>query len=84
MNIIEQFENIYFSNKNTTYIKNFVHNKVKRNLNIDIDQNDNSGVLNSIIVSVFDTYKDKIIKDYSQSNDSFDYESVLVNLNKKM
>lgn len=82
MNIIEQFENVYFSNKNSEYIKNYVHNKVKRNLNIDINQNQNSNLLNSILVSVFETFKDKISKDYSESNENFDYESILINLNK--
>jgi hypothetical protein len=82
MNIIEQFENVYFSNKNAEYIKNYVHNKVKRNLNVDINQTQNSNLLNSILLSVFETYKDKISKDYSESNDNFDYENVLINLNK--
>lgn len=76
MNIIEQFRSIYFSKKNSDYIRDYVFNKYNvQNLSADYS-------LESILENIFQSYEHTITNEFIQKKGKIDHENILVQLNK--
>jgi hypothetical protein len=82
MNIIEQSRTIYFSKKNSDYIRDYIFNKYNvENLETSID-NTIEKSLESILTTIFDSYQQTITTEFIQKKGKIDHENILVQLNK--
>lgn len=78
MNIIEQFRTIYFSKKNSDYIRDYVFNKYNiQDTDYSLHQS-----LDNILSSIFDSYQQTITNEFIQKQGKIDHENILIQLNK--